>query len=142
MNGTRTPWTRPAALAVGAFVLLVGLLAWVASGHVPGTLWFDKIGDAHGSGWRTFRYPGGAAKVAEHYVAGELRYSVWRRPDGSMVDQTRWRGGTGTGYYLRDDGSVRAVLAYVDGVAVATAYYDADGKLVRQTGTGAERIMP
>ena len=55
----RTPWTRRAALAVAAFALLTGLAAWLASGHMPGTLRFDKTGAAHGSGWKIDRYPGG-----------------------------------------------------------------------------------
>ena len=142
MPPDRTAWTWPAVAAVVGFAVLVGLIGWYLSGTMPGTLRFDETGAAHGSGWKTYRYSNGRPKVEEYFVAGVLRFSRWRRPDGSVVDQTTWRRGTGTGYFLRDDGSVRAVLADVDGVAVATAYYDAGGQLVRQTGAGAERRVP
>jgi antitoxin component YwqK of YwqJK toxin-antitoxin module len=70
--------------------------------------------------------------VAERYSRGRLVESTWYRPDGSIVAQTKWKNGSGLGYYLREDGSVSARMQYVDGVAHGQAVnYREDGSVER-----------
>lgn len=106
----------------------IGLLAWRWSGHMPNTLRFDENGFPHGTGWQRSHYKSGALKLEEYYVAGQLELSRWFRPDGSLVAETDWQDECGVGYYLREDGSIKCRMEYVNGYADGTAvYYDEEG---------------
>ena len=94
-------------------------------------LTFDAQGVARGTGERTYTYKSGATQLREEYVRGELVRSRWFKPDGALVQETKWIDGTGEGIYLREDGSVRARVPYVDGVADGEATnYDEAGRPV------------
>jgi antitoxin component YwqK of YwqJK toxin-antitoxin module len=56
--------------------------------------------------------------------------SRWFKPDGTLIQETVWANGTGEGIYLRDDGSVRSRMRYVNGVAEGEAKeYDEGGNV-------------
>ena len=63
---------------------------------------------------------------------GNVIESTWFHPDGSILAKTKWMDGSGVGFYLRDDGSVRAKLQYQKGLANGPATYFADdGSILR-----------
>ena len=110
-----------------------GLIAWYFSGYMPGTYHRDENGFAHGTGWAYYYYDTGDLMLEEKYVAGKGQYSRWFRPDGSVVAETHWEDESGVGYYLRQDGSIRARMQYVNGFAHGTAvYFDKDGSVIRE----------
>ncbi len=74
--------------------------------HGRGTFARDENGFPSGTGWQAYLYPTGQVKLREAYVEGVLQRSIWYRPDGSIVATTDWQRGSGTGYELRDDGSI------------------------------------
>jgi antitoxin component YwqK of YwqJK toxin-antitoxin module len=88
---------------------------------------FDAQGVPHGTGERITNYKSGAIKIREEYKNGELIQSRWFKPDGTLIEETNWKNGTGEGIYLRDDGSIRQRMNYVNGVAEgeATSYDEA-----------------
>jgi antitoxin component YwqK of YwqJK toxin-antitoxin module len=99
---------------------------------MPDTLYFDDLGWPHGTGIKRYVYESGKLKIAESYLAGNLQTSRWYRPDGSLVEQTRWKSGTGIGICLRDDGTIESRYEYVNGVANGLAtYYAEDGSVER-----------
>ena len=100
---------------------------------MPGTYHRDEHGFAHGTGWAYYYYDTGDLMLEEKYVAGKGRYSRWFRPDGSVVAETNWEGESGVGYYLRQDGSIRAKMQYVNGLAHGTAaYFEKDGSVISE----------
>ncbi|MHC4618081.1 MAG: toxin-antitoxin system YwqK family antitoxin [Planctomycetota bacterium] len=99
---------------------------------MPGTLYFDEEGFPHGTGSREYFYESGVLKLKERYINGRLYRSVWFRPDGKVVATTNWKDETGVGYYLREDGSIRVKMHYVNGFAHGQAtYYREDGLVER-----------
>ena len=81
------------------------------------SLTFDAQGVAQGTGEKTYRYNSGAPQLREEYVDGKRVRSRWYKPDGTLVQETTWIDGAGEGIYLREDGSVRTRILYVNGLA-------------------------
>ena len=107
-------------------ILTVGLLA----GCGPTEFYFDKQGVAHGTGVREYRYDSGELMLKDHYESGRLEHSVWFRPDGTTIREEDWQAGAGTGLYLRQDGSIKVAMPYVNGIAHGMAvYYNPDGTI-------------
>lgn len=118
--------------AIFALLFATSIYAWYASGHMPGTLYFDDSGFAHGSGRKAYYYTTGALKLEEFYTAGQLQKSRWYRPDGALLHETKWIAGSGIGYNLREDGTIKAKIEFVNGLAHGDAiYYDELGKIER-----------
>jgi antitoxin component YwqK of YwqJK toxin-antitoxin module len=119
---------RTSFIIVGVFVLLFGALGLYVSGYMPGSIRRDANGFMHGTGRWLYHYDSGPVMLEEHYLAGRLRFSRWFRPDGRVVDETRWQHGDGVGYYLRQDGTVRTKMEYRGERAHGQAtYYKEDG---------------
>src|SRR5262245_42238422 len=117
-----------AAAALLVAVVIGGALFWDA---IPGTLYRDRHGDAHGAGRRVYRYKSGPVMLVEDYDRGQQRRSEWFRPDGTSILVTEWADGSGVGLLLREDGSVWARRAYVRGVAQGpTTYFARDGSVL------------
>jgi len=122
-----------AAVSIALVVMGFGLLAWYLSGYMPGTFSRDKNGVPYGTGWTYYYYESGELMLEEKFVAGKGQYSRWFRPDGSVVAETNWVDESGVGYYLHEDGSIRARMLYVNGLAHGTAvYFDTDGSVIRE----------
>ena len=120
--------------AVFALLFATSIYAWYASGHMPGTLYFHDSGFPHGSGRKAYYYATGALKLEECYTAGQLQKSRWHRPDGTLLHETKWIAGSGVGYYLRDNGTVKSKIEHVNGLAHGDAvYYDEQDKIERIT---------
>jgi antitoxin component YwqK of YwqJK toxin-antitoxin module len=118
--------------AICALVALATVAMWYFSGYMPGTLYMDQTGTAHGTGTKRFFYPSGTLKLEDRYVAGRLSRSRWYRPDGSLLAETKWSAGPCVGYDLRDDGSVRVECEFVQGMAHGKAtFYDKTGHVER-----------
>ena len=119
------------AIALFGFVtIFICLAIWAASGHMPGTLYFDVSGEAHGAGTELYRYDNGELMLRERYIAGKIVESTWYKPDGTLVATEEWEDETGVGYYLRQDGSIRVKMTYVKGLAHGPAtYYTEDGAI-------------
>jgi antitoxin component YwqK of YwqJK toxin-antitoxin module len=95
-------------------------------------LTFDAQGIAHGTGEKVYNYKTGAPKLREEYVDGKLVRSRWFRPDGALIQQTKWADGSGEGIYLREDGSIRTRMQYVGGIAEGeTKEYDETGNVTK-----------
>ena len=95
---------------------------------MPGTLYFDKQGIPHGTGDKKYFYESDALKLHEYYHNGKVSKSIWYKPDGTIVATTNWENGSGVGYYLRDNGSIRIKMQYINGVAHGQATcYSEDG---------------
>lgn len=104
------------------------VLAVLAVGCSTGQLVFDTDGFPHGTGWRECRYESGQLMLREYYEDGQLERSLWFRPDGSLIREEDWVDGSGTGIYLREDGTVRTAMPYGNGVAHGMAiHYARDG---------------
>ncbi len=96
------------------------------------TLYFDRQGVAHGSGEQDYNYKSGVIKLRETYKDGELVQSCWFAPDGELIQQSIWQNGTGEEIYLRENGSIRTRIQYVNGVAEGEALeYDEAGHITR-----------
>jgi antitoxin component YwqK of YwqJK toxin-antitoxin module len=96
------------------------LLMWffaVCSAGCEERLTFDPNGVARGTGERTYTYASGQPKLREDYVDGKLVRSRWFAPDGTPIQETFWRDGTGEGLYLREDGSIQKRVEYVRGLS-------------------------
>jgi antitoxin component YwqK of YwqJK toxin-antitoxin module len=119
-----------AIVIIACSVALLATLIWYCWGYIPGTLYFDKNGEPHGTGIKKYFYTSGALKLEDHYLNGKLSKSIWFKPDGAIVATTKWDNGSGIGYYLRDDGSVRVQMEYIGGAAQGKAiYYREDGSV-------------
>ena len=98
----------------------------------PNTLYVDSKGVAHGSGTKQYFYKSGALKLEDRFVEGKLVEQTWYKPDGAIIANERFRNGSGTGYYIREDGSVRVKMTYVNGLAHGPAtYYKENGDIDR-----------
>jgi antitoxin component YwqK of YwqJK toxin-antitoxin module len=96
------------------------------------SLTFDAQGVAHGTGERVHSYKSGAVQLREGYVDGKLVLSRWFKPDGTLVQETKWNNGNGEAIHLREDGSIRTRMQYVAGVAEGEAReYDASGNVTK-----------
>jgi hypothetical protein len=115
------------------FFIALPTAIYYLSGYIPGTLFTDKNGFLHGTGWKRFYYESGPLMLEEHYRNGMVRLSRWYRPDGSQIAETRWDHGNGVGYYLRQDGTIRTKMEYRDGFVNGPAtYYREDGIIVER----------
>ena len=95
-------------------------------------LTFDAQGVAHGTGEKVYNYKSGAPQLREEYVDGTLVRSRWFKPDGTLIQETKWANGTGEGIYLREDGSIRKRMQYVKGIAEGEAKeYDEIGNVTK-----------
>ncbi len=122
--------SRVRLFIVLALLLLLPLIVWLMSGYIPNTLYFDSNGVAHGSGTRQYFYESGALMLADRYVAGQLIEETWYKPDGTIIANERFKDGCGTGYYLREDGSIRVKMTYMNGMAHGPAtYYTESGEI-------------
>lgn len=99
----------------------------------PGSFHRDSRGFPRGTGWTTYGYgESGPVKLKEAYVDGQLVWSEWYRPDGTTVARTQWVDGNGVGFYLYDDGTIKAKMPYRHGVAEGKAtFYRPDGSVDR-----------
>jgi hypothetical protein len=119
-------------VAISAFVLaLPGLYL-----RIPGTLYFDSSGRAHGTGLKQYFYDSGKLMIDEKYSSGEMTRSVWYRPDGSVVADVKVPAKTESfvGYYLNQNGTIKVKMTYrfksIDRTWVADGpceKFDADG---------------
>lgn len=131
-----------------AVLLVVCVVALCAAWeHIPGTLRQDRNGFPHGTGTMRFYYDSGALMLVERFKAGIAVEHTWYKPDGSVVASTKTPNGTGVGYYLRQDGSIRMKMEYVDGLAHGPpVYYDRDGsvhrRVIYKNGSPAEGSPP
>jgi hypothetical protein len=112
-------------------LMLVPVLLLLAVG-CKRQLSFDAHGFAHGTGERIYKYHAGPPQLKEDYVDGKVTRSRWFKPNGSLIQETVWKDGTGEGIYLREDGSIRARMHYANGVAEGEATtYDPAGNVVK-----------
>ena len=110
--------------------LVVVALLW--SPGCERSLTFDARGVAHGTGERVHSYKSGAVQLREEYVDGKLVRSRWFKPDGTLVQETKWNNGNGEAIHLREDGSIRTRMQYVNGVAEGEAKeYDPSGHVTK-----------
>jgi len=111
------------------------LLALLACSHAcdrSEPLTFDEHGQAHGTGEKTYHYDTGEVMLRDQYVDGQLEYSRWYAPDGSLIEETDWVDGAGEGIYLRQDGSIRLRMNYINDLAEGPAtFYDEDGNVTK-----------
>jgi antitoxin component YwqK of YwqJK toxin-antitoxin module len=71
--------------------------------------------------------------LREHYTDGRCVLSHWYTPGGQLIQETHWINGTGEGIYLRQDGTVRIRMSYVNELAEGPAvYYDENGNVVKR----------
>jgi antitoxin component YwqK of YwqJK toxin-antitoxin module len=116
-------------LAIVAF--LVAGACFYAAGYVPGTIRKNENGSFFGTGTAVYRYKTGAIAREDYYRAGRLKHSKWYKPDGSVVAETSWNGGTNVGYYLREDGTIRVRMSFLGERAHGPAiYYKEDGSTI------------
>ncbi|HNO77401.1 MAG TPA: hypothetical protein PKN33_05005 [Phycisphaerae bacterium] len=95
-------------------------------------LYFDSSGVAHGTGTKHYHYQSGQLKQEDRYVDGVLVEETWYRPDGTVFANETFVDGCGVGYYLREDGSPRVKMPYVNGLAEGTVtYYSTNGEIER-----------
>lgn len=121
---------RPKVIVASVVVLALVALGIILATRKSGPLRVDKHGVASGSGQKTYRYRNGATKLVEDYIDGKQVRSEWFRPDGTSILITQWQDESGTGLYLREDGSIRRQQAYVRGLAHGPGiYYNRDGSV-------------
>lgn len=115
-----------------AVLTIISLGMWAMTGTMPGTLYFDQSGTAHGTGTARCFYSSGRLKLEDRYVAGELVEETWYKPDGSVLANEKLTNGCGVWYLLRDDGSIEAKMPYIDGNFEGTAtYFSTNGEVER-----------
>lgn len=115
-------------MRTGIVITLIILLTGCGSPE----LYFDESGIPHGTGWREYRYKSGQLMLKEYYEDGQLEYSIWMKPDGTVIREEDWQDEAGTGLYLREDGSIKVVIPYVNNLAHGMAvYYKPDGSVDR-----------
>ena len=81
---------------------------------------------------KTYQYPSGQTKLKEVYRDGSISKSIWYYPEGEVAHATNWSNGNGMSYYLRNDGTLRAVIRARDGMADGTGvFFRKDGSVDR-----------
>lgn len=109
---------------------LITLALLLSVGCSTQKLYFDTNGFSHGTGWKEYQYKSGGLMLKEYYEDGCLTHSLWYKPDGTMIREEDWQDGAGTGIYLRENGTIKVFMPYVNGVAHGMAvYYKEDGSL-------------
>ena len=109
----------PSIRRLHALILVSVLLSLAVGCKRP--LSFDAQGYPHARGERIYKYHAGPPQLKEDYVDGKLTRSRWFKPDGSLLQETVWKDGTGEAIYLREDGSIRLRMHDVNGVAEGEA---------------------
>ena len=100
----------------------------------PGTTHEDSKGHITGTGWMVYFYEDGKTiEAKDAYVDGEPVYSAWFKPDRTLVAEQYWVKGTGTQYYLWEDGSIKSTVPMVGGIASGTATYYRRDRTVEKT---------
>lgn len=116
--------------AAGGVIAVLGIGVWIFP-SIPGTFGRDADGTAHGTGRVTYRYRTGAVKLQEDYRRGKMIRSEWFKPDGMSILVTEWKDESGVGLYLREDGTIKTRMTYVNRLADGVAtYYAPDGSVV------------
>jgi hypothetical protein len=111
----------------GLFVVLVCGVAFYDA--IPGTLRSTDDGP-RGTGVKSYAYPGGVLKLREEYSRGKLLRSEWYSPNGTLIQATDWKDGSGEWIQLRDDGSVKTRKTFVkDRVDGKVVYYAPNGSV-------------
>jgi antitoxin component YwqK of YwqJK toxin-antitoxin module len=128
-------------LVCSILALLWLLLLWR---YIPGTVRRDANGFVHGTGKLEYFYPNGKLKLDETYINGQIRVSKFYLPDGTVFATTNWQNGTGLEYGLNDDGSIRVVIPYRNGLAEGWAIeYGVDRTVSRRIlYRNGERVYP
>lgn len=91
-------------------IILASSLYWDA---IPGTFYKDSRGFPHGTGQAEYFYDAGPLMLREHYYRGLVYEITWYKPDGSEIATETFHKETGgTGYYLRQDGTVKSKHVY------------------------------
>lgn len=104
---------------VNAFLFLAQL-GCMGSSSIPST---NQVAMAdESSNKKVYKYPSGSIKLVEQYENKVPLQSTWYLPDGSLFRQTVWENGTGTGYYLDNEGRLTAEIFYVNNVASGRGY--------------------
>ena len=107
-------------------------LIFLLAGCGTNELYFDENGFPHGTGWKEYHYKSGKVMLKEYYEDGQLEHSIWMKPDGTVLREEDWQNQAGTGIYLREDGSIKAAIPYVNNLAHGMAvYYKPDGSIDR-----------
>lgn len=115
-----------------ALFVLVTVSLFILGCDGPEPLSFDSTGQPHGTGTKTYSYSSGTVMLEEHYTDGQLVLSQWFKPDGALIQTTKWIEGSGEGLYLRQDGSIRVRMHYVNHNAEGEAvYYDENGNITK-----------
>jgi len=94
-----------------AVVTLVGCLLGLYANRdaIPGTYHTDENGFPRGTGVTEYRYDNGALMIREWYFRGLVYRATWFTPDGhEIATETYDKETGGTGYFLRQDGSIRS----------------------------------
>ena len=129
-------------LVVCCTLALVSLVLF--RGYIPGTIKRDANGFVHGTGKLEYFYPNGKLKLDETYLNGQIRVSKFYLPVGTVFATTNWQNGTGLEYGLNDDGSLRVVIPYRNGLAEGWAIeYGVDRTVSRRIlYRNGERVYP
>ena len=122
------PRERIVVSVASVLTIVLPIAVCVTWEYIPGTYRRDENGLPHGTGAMRYYYPSGNLKLCELYFAGNLTESTWYHPNGSEIAITKWQDGCGVGYYVREDGTIRTKMEFVDGLAHGIGmYYNRDG---------------
>ena len=97
--------------------LMTLVVVAVFCGCVGRGLYFDENGFPHGTGSKEYKYDSGNLMIKETYASGKITQTVWYRPDGTVKRQEDWKDESGTTIYLRQDGTIKAAIPFVNGNA-------------------------
>ena len=113
MGRVKVGWGVACGVA-GCPILVGGLVSVALLRDRAEPLSFDDQGKVHGTGSVTqARHTSRAPKLTDQIVGGKLVRSEWFRPDGTSIMVTNWKDGSGVGIYVREDGSIRVKMTYV-----------------------------
>jgi hypothetical protein len=96
-------------------VFLVAVLCGLALNweYIPGTLYTDRHGFPHGTGWKRYYYDTGELMIEVHYRASVTDRTTWYKPNGEVIATTIWdKDDTNVGYFLHQDGSIREKMLF------------------------------